>query len=96
MTDHGRQLCCEYPLYDVQPGKLLSGFIDLLAVSDSEVLVIDFKSDQPRDGEVAIAYPTYAAQLRLYGQALIRSGRLGARALRLGVLLTATGELRWL
>ncbi len=94
--DHGWQLCCEYPVYDVQPGTLLSGFIDLLAVSASEVLVIDFKSDQPCTGGVASAYPVYAAQLRLYGEALQHSGRLGQRKLRLALLLTATGELRWL
>jgi ATP-dependent exoDNAse (exonuclease V) beta subunit len=93
--DRGWQLCCEYPIYDAQPGKLLIGLIDLLAVSGREVAVIDFKSDQPRDGTVAAAYPTYAEQLRLYALALQRSGRLGARAVRVGLLLTATGELRW-
>ncbi|MBI1815817.1 MAG: UvrD-helicase domain-containing protein [Deltaproteobacteria bacterium] len=95
-ADNGWQLCCEYPVYDVQPGTLLSGFIDLLAVSANEVLVIDFKSDQPRDGDVASAYPAYAAQLRLYGEALEHSGRIGKRKVRLALLLTATGELRWL
>jgi len=95
-AEHNWQLCCEYPIYDVEPGKLLAGFIDLLAVSDDAVAVIDFKSDQPREGDVASAYPSYAEQLRLYGAALTHSGRTDRRALRLGLLLTATGELRWL
>ncbi len=96
ISQPGWQLLCEYPICHVQPGQLLNGFIDLLAVSGNEVAVIDFKSDQPREGEVASAYPDYAEQLRLYGAALEHSGRMEGRTLRLGLLLTATGELRWL
>ncbi|HVN87299.1 MAG TPA: UvrD-helicase domain-containing protein [Candidatus Binatia bacterium] len=93
---NGWQLSSEYPVYDTQPGILLVGLVDLLAVSDQEIVVIDFKSDQPRDGAIAAAYPQYAEQLRLYGAALQHSGRVGNRILRLGMLLTATAELRWL
>ncbi|MBI4516947.1 MAG: UvrD-helicase domain-containing protein [Deltaproteobacteria bacterium] len=92
----GWQLCCEYPVYDRQPGRLLGGFIDLLALSAQAAAVIDFKSDQPQAGALASVYPTYAEQLRLYGRALERSGRLQGRRLQLGLLLTASGELRWL
>jgi hypothetical protein len=95
-TERGWKLFCEYPVYDIQPQRLLSGFIDLLVLSDTDAMVIDFKSDQPCLGDVASAYPAYARQLWLYSRALERSGRLGGRRLRLGLLLTATGELRWL
>ncbi|HUI26291.1 MAG TPA: 3'-5' exonuclease, partial [Candidatus Kryptonia bacterium] len=96
MSENGWRLSCEHPVYDTQPGALLIGLIDLLAISDQEVVVIDFKSDQPRDGDVAAVYPQYAEQLRLYGAALEHSNRIGSRIVRLGLLLTATGQLRWL
>jgi ATP-dependent exoDNAse (exonuclease V) beta subunit len=87
----------EYPL--AMPwagGKLLSGFIDLLVFGADTVMVIDFKTDAPLGGALPVAYPRYAAQLQLYGSMLRATGILGARELRLGLLLTATGEIRWL
>jgi ATP-dependent exoDNAse (exonuclease V) beta subunit len=90
-------LMTEYPLAMLwNDGKLLSGFIDLLALSDDTAMVIDFKTDTPVAGGLAAVYPKYAAQLRLYGDMLRTAGLVGARQLRLGLLLTATGKLRWL
>jgi ATP-dependent helicase/nuclease subunit A len=87
----------EYPLaMHRSDGKLLSGYIDLLVVRDGEVLVIDYKTDAPLSGALSAVYPKYAAQLRLYGELLEAAGVIGPRRLRLGLLLTATGELRWL
>ena len=87
----------EYPLaMSWKDGKLLSGYLDLLAVSPERVTVIDYKTDAPRPGPLPTAYPEYAAQLRLYGDLLHAAGVIGTRALQLGVLLTASGELRWL
>ena len=74
----------------------MSGVIDLLAVRGDEVVLIDFKTDSPHGGPLAISYPVYAAQLRLYEQALRDSGWLADQHLRSGLLFTATGELRWL
>jgi ATP-dependent exoDNAse (exonuclease V) beta subunit len=86
----------EYPLVMAAAGGLLLiGFVDLLVFDSGTVHVIDFKTDAPAPGRLDAAYPTYAAQLRLYGDMLQRSGTIGTRQIRLGVLLTATGELRW-
>jgi ATP-dependent exoDNAse (exonuclease V) beta subunit len=87
----------EYPL--AMPwagGKLLSGFIDLLVLDADTAMVIDFKTDAPVGGALSVAYPRYAAQLQLYGTMLRASGVVGTRELRLALLLTATGELRWM
>lgn len=56
----------------------------------------DYPPDAPRPGSLAAAFPEYAAQLRLYGDLLRAAGVVGDRELQLGVLLTASGELRWL
>jgi ATP-dependent helicase/nuclease subunit A len=85
----------EYPLaMRWHDGKLLSGVIDLLATSPDVAFVIDFKTDTPLPGTLAAVYPRYAAQLRLYGEMLRAAGVVGARPLRLGLLLTASGEFR--
>jgi ATP-dependent exoDNAse (exonuclease V) beta subunit len=87
----------EYPLaMQWGDGQLLSGYLDLVAIGAEQVTVIDYKTDAPRRGALRTAYPEYAAQLRLYGELLRAAGVVGARALKLGVLLTASGELRWL
>ncbi len=75
---------------------LLRGAIDLLAIGSDAAHVIDWKTDAPVAGPLASAYPAYAEQLRLYGDAVRASGFLAGRDLRAGLLLTATGELRWL
>ena len=90
-------VCTEYPVAMLrEQGVLLSGFVDLLLSDASTVTVIDFKTDRPLDGDLVVAYPRYTRQLRLYGEMLRVAQIVGARQLRLGVLLTATGELRWL
>ncbi len=90
-------LATEYPLaMSWTDGKLLSGFIDLLVVSADAATVIDFKTDTPLPGALPAVYPEYAAQLRLYGDMLRVAGLVGARELRLGLLFTASGEVRWL
>jgi ATP-dependent exoDNAse (exonuclease V) beta subunit len=85
----------EYPLaVRWRDGKLLSGVIDLLAENADVAYVIDFKTDTPLPGTLAAAYPRYAAQLQLYGEMLRVAGVIGTRRLRLGLLLTASGEFR--
>lgn len=93
----GATVATEYPLaMPWTDGKLLTGFIDLLVLNADAAMVIDFKTDAPAGGPVAIAYPKYAAQLRLYGEMLRTAGMVGERELRLGLLLTASGEVHWL
>jgi ATP-dependent exoDNAse (exonuclease V) beta subunit len=87
----------EYPVaMQRDHGVLLSGFVDLLLSDASTVTVIDYKTDRPLHGDLAAVYPRYTRQLRLYGDMLRVAQIVGARRLRLGLLLTALGELRWL
>jgi ATP-dependent exoDNAse (exonuclease V) beta subunit len=97
VADPAMSVLTEYPL--TMPhgnGQLLSGFIDLLLIDADSATVIDFKTDAPIRGALDKAYPRYAAQLRLYGELLRAAQLVGHRRLRLGLLLTASGELRWL
>jgi ATP-dependent exoDNAse (exonuclease V) beta subunit len=90
-------IASEYPLaMRWIDGQLLSGYLDLVAITPEQVTVIDYKTDAPRPGALRRAYPEYTTQLRLYGDLLRAAGVVGARTLRLGVLLTASGEVRWL
>jgi len=90
-------MATEYPLVMARhDGALLSGLVDLLLWDAHHVTVIDFKTDRPIGGDLAIAYPRYTRQLRLYGDMLQTAQLVGTHQLRLGVLLTASGELRWL
>ncbi|HWN81341.1 MAG TPA: UvrD-helicase domain-containing protein, partial [Candidatus Udaeobacter sp.] len=76
---------------------LLRGSIDLLAIAEAVVHIIDWKTDKPREGSLDTVYPAYAAQLRLYAEALRASELLApGQTIRAGLLLTATGEIRWL
>ena len=87
----------EYPVTMRQPGgRLVSGYADLVVMRADELWVVDYKTTKPRSGPLARTYPDYAAQLRLYGRMLEEAALVGARRVHLGVLFTATGELRWL
>jgi ATP-dependent exoDNAse (exonuclease V) beta subunit len=87
----------EYPLaIPWHDGKLLTGFVDLLMLSADSALIIDFKTDAPIAGALATAYPRYTAQLQLYGEMCRATGVSAGRTLRLGLLFTASGELKWL
>ena len=68
----------------------------LVAVEDSHVDVIDFKTDTPQSGPVEQTYPKYAAQVRIYGKLLETAGILKDRHLRCGLLFSADGNIRWI
>jgi ATP-dependent helicase/nuclease subunit A len=86
----------EHPVTLHADGRLYRGVIDLLVVGDETAWVIDYKTDAKQPGSLAAAYPHYARQLDLYGEAVTASGLLGERDLRLGILLTERGDLLWL
>jgi ATP-dependent exoDNAse (exonuclease V) beta subunit len=86
----------EYPVAGQwTDGQLASGYIDLVAVEEGRVDIIDFKTDTPPSGPVARTYPKYAGQVRIYGELLKTAGILKDRHLRCGLLFTADGSLRW-
>jgi ATP-dependent exoDNAse (exonuclease V) beta subunit len=77
-------------------GQLASGYIDLVAVEDGRVDIIDFKTDAPSPGPVEQTYPKYAAQVRIYGKLFETAGILKDLPLRCGLLFTADGSIRWI
>ena len=91
----GPDLRIEYPVAGPwEGGKLLAGYIDLVAASRDYLDVIDFKTDAPPEGSVRQAYPEYAAQVRTYGQLLAAVGAQGERTTRCALLFTADGVIR--
>ncbi|MBS3648701.1 double-strand break repair helicase AddA [Pseudaminobacter sp. 19-2017] len=63
--------------------RAISGKIDRLAVTESEVLIIDYKTNRPPPADLAAVPPAYVAQLALYRALLqpIYPGRRVAAAL---------------
>ena len=47
-------------------GRLLSGRIDRMALTDAGVLLVDYKTNRPAPGGLADTPPTYVTQLALY------------------------------
>jgi len=93
----GANLQVEYPVAGPWTnGQLASGYIDLVAVEDGLVDVIDFKTDTPLSGPVEQIYPKYAAQVRIYGKLLETTDVLKDRQLRCGLLFSADGNIRWI
>jgi ATP-dependent helicase/nuclease subunit A len=87
----------EYPVAGApKAGELLSGYIDLVGVTDGRIDVVDFKTDTPPEGPVEQTYPAYVAQVRRYGRLLEETGIVGGLSLRCGLLFTADGGIRWL
>jgi ATP-dependent helicase/nuclease subunit A len=91
----GPDLQLEYPVAGAwEGGTLVSGYIDLIAVTGDRVDLIDFKTDAPPAGSLAETYPDYCAQVRAYARLATPVAR-NAPA-RCGLLLTAEGRVRWL
>jgi ATP-dependent exoDNAse (exonuclease V) beta subunit len=86
----------EYPIAgSLEESALLVGYIDLLALTDDELVVVDFKTDQPPQGDPRVVYPGYVAQVGAYAQLLKRAGVGGKRQVRPVLLFTGDGQLRW-
>jgi ATP-dependent helicase/nuclease subunit A len=86
----------EYPVAGPwTDGQLATGYIDLIAVENGRVDIIDFKTDTRPAGPVERIYPKYATQVRIYGKLLETAGILKNRHLRCGLLFTADGSIRW-
>jgi ATP-dependent helicase/nuclease subunit A len=91
--DVGQSLRLEYPVSGPgDNGTMLLGYVDLVHVKDSRLTVIDFKTDQPPDGEVVELMPAYVEQVKMYGQLL---SSVGLGETRCGLLFTGDGGVRW-
>lgn len=89
----GQSLRLEYPVSGPgDNGTVLLGYVDLVHVEDGRLTVIDFKTDQPPEGEVAELMPAYVAQVKMYGQLL---NSVGVGETRCGLLFTGDGVVRW-
>jgi len=83
----------EYPV--VKPddrGRLITGYIDLVAYASDCVWVIDFKSDPSPEGPIERAYPDYLTQIRLYKDLLAKAADV-KMPIRAGLLFSASGSL---
>jgi ATP-dependent helicase/nuclease subunit A len=83
----------EYPV--VMPdgeGRLITGFIDLVAASPDCIWIIDFKTDSPPEEPLETVYPEYVRQIRLYKELLEKTVKINA-PIRAGLLFTATGKI---
>ncbi len=93
----GPALQLEYPVAGAwEGGRLMSGYIDLLAATGRQMVVIDFKTDAPPAGPVEDSYPEYVRQVKAYATLLQTAGVTGDGATRCGLLFTADGRVRWL
>ena len=72
-------------------GRLASGQVDRVAVTDEEVLIIDYKSNRGVPENISGAPPAYIKQLRLYAKLLgeVYQGK----KIRAALLWTETGSL---
>ena len=91
----GPELQLEYPVAQARNGRLLVGYVDLLAVRDAGLAVVDFKTDAPPTGDVAATHPAYVEQVRTYARILEELGLAAAGTVRAGLLFTAEQEVRW-
>jgi len=91
----GDDLRLEYPVAAARDTVLLSGYVDLLAERDGELVVLDFKTDTPPEGDVAAFHPAYVAQVRSYQRLLVELGLAAEGRIRAGLLYTADGAVRW-
>jgi ATP-dependent helicase/nuclease subunit A len=90
------ELRVEYPVAgSLEERALVSGYVDLLVAMPDGLCVIDFKTDAPPLGDVAVQYPGYVEQVRAYARVLEGSGVSEMRVVRQGLLFTADGGLRW-
>jgi ATP-dependent helicase/nuclease subunit A len=91
----GPDLQLEYPVAGAwEGGKLVSGYVDLIAVTGNRFDLIDFKTDASPTGTIAEAYPAYCAQVRTYAR--LAEAIAYAHHTRWGLLLTAEGRVHWL
>jgi ATP-dependent helicase/nuclease subunit A len=91
----GPELQLEYPVALARDGRLLAGYVDLLAATAAGLAVVDFKTDAPPEGDVAAAHPAYVEQVRSYAAILEALGLAAPGTVRAALLYTADGELRW-
>ena len=90
-----RPLRLEYPVGIVDAGRLLTGYVDLVAFVGERATIIDFKTDRAPEGAARDSHPEYVAQVEAYVH-MLAGGRIGVSEPRGGLLWTETGTIEWL
>jgi ATP-dependent helicase/nuclease subunit A len=72
-------------------GRLIAGQVDRLAVTDNEVLVVDYKSNRPPPGNAAGTPAMYLRQMSAYRSVLARI--YPGKSIRCAILWTAAPAL---
>jgi len=86
----------EYPIAGTwDKTQLVSGSVDLVAMSADRLDVIDVKTDAAPQGAAVSAYPAYARQVHAYASLLEVAGFTAGRSVRCGLLFTADGSIHW-
>jgi ATP-dependent helicase/nuclease subunit A len=84
-----------YPDYPVVKsdgqGRLIIGYIDLVAYAPECVWIIDFKTDTPPAESLEITYPAYKKQIEFYEDILINTVRID-QPIKAKLLFTANGS----
>lgn len=60
----------EVPIAGLVGGRAISGQVDRLLVSESEVLIVDYKTNRPPPRDAALVPEIYLKQMGLYARAL--------------------------
>jgi ATP-dependent helicase/nuclease subunit A len=85
----------EYPVAaPADDGRLIVGYIDVLASAGDRLDLLDFKTDDAPASRDEIAVE-YIAQVRAYARMLDVPAIRGGRILRYGLLYTADGRVHW-
>lgn len=87
----------EYPVSAPTPSgeSLIVGNIDLVAAGGTEWLLLDFKTDAIDGDSLESEFTAYLEQLRHYGR-LLEAQLPASILLRLGLLFTEDGGIRWI
>ena len=87
----GEGSLAEVPFAAEVEGTAVTGRIDRLVVTQSEILILDYKTNRPPPAAIADADPDYIRQLVLYRRALAR--HFPRRRIRTGLLWTEAPSL---
>ncbi|MGB7294595.1 MAG: 3'-5' exonuclease, partial [Candidatus Aminicenantales bacterium] len=83
----------EYPVVaSDDQGRLITGYIDLVASAPDCTWIIDFKTDPVPEGPLELSYPDYLRQIGLYKDLLGKTTGIKA-PIRAGLLFSADGRL---
>ncbi|HEU4382133.1 MAG TPA: UvrD-helicase domain-containing protein [Anaeromyxobacteraceae bacterium] len=91
----GPELRLEYPVALAREGRLLAGYLDLVAAEGGSLAVVDFKTDAPPAGDVAETHPAYVEQVRTYARMLEELELAPPGTVRAGLLFTGEEAIRW-